>query len=234
MNQLIKTALPAALLAALPLTADAGLILGWETWASGSEAASTAVGDITGLGVESGDWRESNRAASNDGTFGTAAGASTATGAASTGTYIGQTGGSGSYAFTITAGVDQVILETFHFDARRKRNNSPENWSVDVVAGDISLVNLGSGSLGNTLGTIGPSDHDDFDLDMTGLADNVLDPGQSATVRISWSGGNPTNSDQRTYMDNVGFSGQVVPEPASLALLSLGGLMIARRRRSMR
>jgi len=228
----LKTTLSTALLAAAPLTADAGLILGWETWASGSEAASTAVGDITGLAVESGDWRESNRAASNDGTFGTVAGAALPTGGARSGTYIGQTGGSGSYAFTITAGADQLILETFHFDARRKRNNSPENWSVDIVAGDISNANLGSGALGNTLGTIGPSDHDDFDLDMTGLADNVLDPGQSATMRISWSGGNPTNSDQRTYMDNVGFSGQVVPEPTSLAMLAFAGLALARRRRS--
>jgi hypothetical protein len=88
--------------------------------------------------------------------------------------------------------------------------------------------------LGNILGSPGPSDHDDFDLDLTGLADNVLDPGESATFRISFSGGTVSNTDQKTYLDNVAISGTSVPipEPASLAMGLVGlTLVIARRHR---
>ncbi|MFN3165794.1 MAG: PEP-CTERM sorting domain-containing protein [Phycisphaeraceae bacterium] len=192
-----------------PPTEPGVVLAGWDTWSSGSEAASVTNFGVTGNASEIGDWRESDRAASNDGTFGSEAGASTATGAASTGTYIGITG-DGAYDFTITAGNAPIALEGFHFDAQRKRANSPENWAVEVVAGDISLGAVGNGTLDDVLGGIGPSDHVDLDLSLALLADNVLDPGQSATFRISFTGGNPTNSDQRTYLDNVAITGNLL------------------------
>ena len=45
--------------------------------------------------------------------------------------------------------------------------------------------------------------HDDFDLDLTELANNVLGPGETATFRLSFSGGMVNNDDQKTYLDNV-------------------------------
>jgi len=280
-----------------------GVVLtGWDEWASGDEVANITDLDATGLAEETGDWRESLRAASNDGTFGTVAGASTAVDPNKTGTFVGITG-DGSYSFTITAGADALALESFNFDAKRKRFNAPENWSVEVTTGDITLGVVVCGTLTDVLGTIGPTDHDDFDLDLTTLADNVLDPGQSATFVLAFTGGNPTNSDQRTYLDNVAITGDLagaaipgdtdgdgdiddadlgvafanytgpldtgvgtktsaegdtdgdgdvddadlgtafagytgplgtasVPEPTSLALIGLGGLLTARRRRA--
>jgi hypothetical protein len=125
----------AALVLALPMTADAGLVVGWESWNSGSENATSTNGDATGVATEAGgDWREGSEAASNDLTFGALAGAANN----SSGTHIGVTTGSGSYDFTVTAGVDGLILETFHFDARRKRSGSPGVWSVVTQAGDIT------------------------------------------------------------------------------------------------
>lgn len=220
------------LIAGIPLTSHAALIVGWETWASGNEVASVVNGDATGLGQEVvGDWRESSASSSNDGTFGTLAGATTSTGAASSGTYIGNSQTAGSYDFTVTAGVNSLILEDFHFDARRKRGNSAPNYTVTVVAGDITLGLVGSGSLGNALNGSGPTNHNDFDIDLTSLADHVLTPGESATFRLAFTGGTPTNNDQHTYLDNVAISGSIVPEPGSLALLGFGGLLIARRRK---
>jgi len=194
---------------------EPGVVLaGWDTWTSGSEAASVTNFGATGSADETGDWRESNRAASNDGTFGEDLDdASTATGAASSGTYVGITG-DGAYDFTILAGNDALVLEGFHFDAQRKRSNSPENWAVEVIAGDITLGAIANGTLNDVLGGPGPSDHNDFDLSLAFLSDNVLEAGESATFRISFSGGNPTNTDQRTYLDNVAISGNLLNPPA--------------------
>lgn len=214
----------------LASSSRAAVLAGWDSWTAGGRTATTITTGITAFSTEgAGDWREAAQAASNDGTFGTVAGASTFTGNNSTGTHIGQTTSSGNYSFTITAGTVPLTLEGFHFDARRKRAGSPAAWVAEVISGSITHGQLGSGNLGNTLGAAGPSDHDDFDFDLTSLADNILAPGESATFRISFSGGTISNTDQITFLDNVAITG--IPEPTAALLGAIGMLGLLRRRR---
>ncbi len=220
---------------AIAPASHAAVLAGWDTWASGGEPATVTSLNATGSSSEEGDWREASAAASNDGTFGTLAGADTSTGAASSGTYIGvsDNGGTptGAYNFTVSAGITGLIIESFHFDARRKRSNSATTWSLSVTDGSISLGNVLSGSLGGALGGNGPTNHLDFDIDLSGLADNELAPGEFATFRLEFSGGSYSNADQHTYLDNVAIAGSVVPEPSAALLGTLGALTLLRRRR---
>ena len=195
----------------LPMVAS-DLIVGWDTWTSGSQEASWTNGNATGRARESsGEWVEASEAASKDGTFGSLSGASTVVNDSNTGTHIGATSGSGSYDFTVTAGVYGLVLKQFSYDSIRKRSGSPFQWSVTTISGSISIgVTLGGGSLESILASSGPSNHDDFDLDLTVLKDHTLAPGESATFRISFSGGTVSNADQKTYLDNVAVFGTIV------------------------
>ena len=96
----------------------------------------------------------------------------------------------------------------FCFDARQKCDELPFQWTVTTISDAISNnATIGSGNLGSALLYPGPSDHDDFDLDLTRLADHVLDPGESATFRLSCSGWIVNDDDQKTYLDNVAVFG---------------------------
>ena len=104
----------------------------------------------------------------------------------------------------MTAGVNGFVQKKFCFDARRKGNESPFQWSVTTISDAISNnATIGSGNPGSALLYPGPSDHDDFDLGLTTLAD----PGKSATFRLSLSGGIVNDDDQKTYLDNVAIFG---------------------------
>ncbi|MBL7219142.1 MAG: PEP-CTERM sorting domain-containing protein [Phycisphaerae bacterium] len=223
----ILTALVA--LVAAPAARAEVILAGFET--SDADATIEAVG-FDGVAAGGVGWTHTTNASQSDddGTFGTLAGAST-------------TDSSWKYSSSSVSLVDPFYvdftltnnsnsdydLEYFRFDAGRRGGDSAPNWSVDVQAGsDITVGNVGSGVLS---APVDPVAYDDLDLSLTALADHTLEAGESATVRVSFSGGigNSAVTGPNNYIDNVAFTG--TPEPATMALMVFGGLTVLSRRR---
>lgn len=190
------------------------LLVGWEQWkwpGAGTDpmiSAATYADGASGSATQSGTWNINSGAASTDGTFGSLASPAASTNSSSNGDGFALLNGvDGSIDFTVTdtTGV-AADLAFFHFDASRFRTGSAENWSVDIVAGDLTNTNVASGVLENQGGS---STFQNLDIDLTGLADHTLDANGTVTFRLSITGGNGA-AGQHTYLDNVGVT-TVVP-----------------------
>jgi hypothetical protein len=90
-------------------------------------------------------------------------------------------------------------LDDIHFDAARFYPDAPQDFSL-TTSGDITAATLinasGIVSLGGKTG-----DFDDFDLALTHLADNILNPGQQAV--FTWTFSNYGAGTPATVIDNV-------------------------------
>jgi len=92
--------------------------------------------------------------------------------------------------------------------------------SVDTPKTPTKLVNTGDTAYENV----------SFDLSSI-----VLGTDQAVTFRLdpqTTDNNNGNISQRRMTLDNVTVVGEVVPEPGSLALIGLGGLLVVRRRRA--
>lgn len=91
----------------------------------------------------------------------------------------------------------------------------------------VEFFDVGNSSIGSaTTGTIGyPTVEYQRTLDLSGI---TLSAGQTYTMVISARG---TGFGHHKALDAIELNGTAIPEPGSLALLGLGGLIIARRRR---
>src|SRR5690606_2924052 len=112
--------------------------------------------------------------------------------------------------------------------------NSPKTLSVVLLA-DSDLENDGfqnvfkAENIPQASGRA--SDYIDADVSLATLMDNVLSPGETAVFRFTASDAATTFAG--LAIDNIAFSGELIPEPASVVALALVGVaaMLDRRQR---
>lgn len=235
------------------MTADAEVLYaGWDTFTSEPESNSPAsiVGADTTVTMSGtanwGDWNGGGTedGASPDGTFGnlstSVATASTFIGTGSsqnTNLSLGRNDKPGTLVFTLTndSGTDRVF-DAFYFDGARRFGQSATDWELSF-SNAISGTTVAGIFVENSDGMSGiaPADRD-FRIDLSGLTDKVWEAGSTAVFTMEVFGGaastnTTTNGGNETLIDNIGITATEVPEPTSLALMGLGTLLIARRRR---
>lgn len=129
------------------------------------------------------------------------------------------------FAFTDTSGTDR-LLSTFHFDGGVNRPNVARDFTL-VLAGAETV--LGSGTI--PLESGGPeAEYTNFDIDLGGI---TLAANSTVTFSLRFTSSDAVGvaSGHNGHLDNVGLSTGVIPEPSSMALLGLGSLALATRRR---
>ncbi len=238
---------------AIPQDAQADIVIaGWDTWNSVSAPSST----VTATGVTAtaaastaaGNWSiadsgtDPGRGSSEDTTWGTfdgngnAASAVTNAGTANFTAVNGVTSAQITYTITNNGAVN-LDLAAFHMDAVAFRPNAPRTYQLNVLSGDITngtVFTSGNDAITSLGGSLsGHNQHDDIDLDLTGLADHTLAVGESAVIQIAFSSGTGSGGGHHLFLDNVAFSGNVstVPEPSGLSVLGLAGITMFLRRK---
>ena len=226
------------------------LLVGWDRFndpAAGTAtntpgfAATDFDGSFTVSGTLDSEWSRLAQG-SNDGTFGTFAGPPTADNT-NTASFYGalEVKNNDANGFTLSFTIENnslvdYALSSVEFDVWRSFSNSPSTVDVSVSSGSITnglitttaaFTEMGSGAV-----TANANDYQDISISLSGLADTVLEAGQSATIAF-------TVNDQKvgktaaTLFDNIGITGTAIPESGSYALIAglfgLASIMMRRR-----
>lgn len=242
----MKKLMFAALLSAfcVPQAAQAEIIAGWDFF-NAEDATTTAQFLAPGIDAEITGHNmtrfSSGRGSSIDGTFGAIAGPPNAS---TVGDGVGVSlaaanGDSESVSFTVTNNtLEDLSFETFQLDAIGFRSNGAR--TLTLFLGDIAtgtalntpfLVNTISSTAADLNG--GSTLHEEVSLDISSLANLAV--GGTYAFELALTGGTPGSSGNDSNIDNIAFTASpaaVIPEPGSLALLSIAGVcgMIRRRR----
>lgn len=129
-----------------------------------------------------------------------------------------------SLSFTNTSTVNQVKMTSLDLLARNAVGLTGRSvvvsYSVTGAAGETSLATFDRTSTTFTAGS-------------TGFSGVTLNSGDTLTVyfRFFKDAADNTTSNRRMDLDNITLSGDVVPEPASMAVFGLVGLGVAVARR---
>lgn len=192
------------------LSANAQTLASWDAWADGNTAGgltsdfSTAsvTTSITGTAIR--DVRADR--GSNDGTFGTLAGAVTTTTGALRIAKLGDV----NLHIEIGNNLSSAItFDQLHFDGIYT-NTSHENYSVtfiNVSTGITSAV-LGTGSL-TTNTNNSSSNYDDVNIDVSSI---TLNSGDNGYFQITFTGATSNNASS-THIDNVAITATNIPDP---------------------
>jgi hypothetical protein len=110
------------------------------------------------------------------------------------------------------------LYENIQFSLARQSTSTGFNTvAIDAYNGDALLGNIGS--INNT---------NSFALYSFGTS--LLDGVADATIRLTFTGATSQTGNNR--LDNIVVAGTLIPTPGAAALLGLGGLVAARRRRA--
>jgi fibronectin-binding autotransporter adhesin len=218
-------------------TASAQILVGWDNWIdSGSDNyPATDLNGATGLAVGTapegqfgwGNWNNSTYAngASADGTWGTSAepgaDSSTATSQAAVGLLNATSSGEMTFTITNTSGFTRD-LTGFHFDGSEMLTKAAGSWTLSILAGsDVSIGEVQSG----TLGVVRPMPSGGFDVDLTGLPDRRLEPGEVVIFELAFTGGVGDGSGGHNAMiDNVAVTASITLHVTTNADTGAGSL----------
>ncbi len=204
----------------------AGIVAYWEgesttsaTWYETNVVTATSfkdgvTTDITGYG-------------SNDGTYGTLAGANTAT----VGGLKAKNGNTLRVKVTNVSGAD-LVLDTLNFDFAQAFANSPTNITVVYFNGNLTGVSSNDTivAYNSTVQPGGASDYEDIDVSLSSvLSDVTLADTEFVTFEFQFSGGATANA--AAGLDNIAIQATVIPEPATLGLMGSFGLAMVYLRR---
>lgn len=242
-------ALASALILGLSTSASHAVILAaWDDWAdTGSDGTYDADSTFTGFSaqLDAAANRINANWSSTDGTYGNVPGAPTA----ANGSFLTRQSGSAlDLTFTITnnSGSD-YNLESFNFDFAPREDgsgsNGPNAFVLTYASGGLEVDGTQIASETDLpVFLTGPYQEDpnsdgnypdySYSLSPT-LSSIVLANGESATFTLNFSGQSGGNAiNVSSMVDNVAFTGAVVPEPAAYAaLFGLAAGLIALRRR---
>ncbi|MEM6507347.1 MAG: PEP-CTERM sorting domain-containing protein [Planctomycetota bacterium] len=138
-------------------------------------------------------------------------------------------GATDTHTFTITIpdlGSAFVNLTNLSFDfGEVGPDDGAPTWTIssDLGGGTITPNTANGAGTGNF-------NTDSASLALAGSFSGLNNTSVTFTLTDA-AGGNNNNNTWGTWIDNVTLTGEVVPEPGSLALLGLGGLLVASRRR---
>ena len=240
-HQSIDNVAVTAELPVLPST----LIAGWDNFNNASSpivntiaAGVTATVAVTGPGWSNND--SSGRGSSKDTTWGTFAGPAVADAqTTAVGANLALVNGaeSGDLTFTIAnGGTNDLDLNSFHMDALAFRPNAARSYALNVVSGDMTVGNvftsaggaithLGGGLLTDDSDPLTHDQHDDIEIDMSGLVDHTLAVGESAVIQIAFTGGTGAGGGHHLFIDNVAFTGVVDDTAVLLGDVDLDGVV---------
>lgn len=222
-----------ALLFSPPTSAE--VVFGIDDWDNTTAPTVTVTAtDITatatasaagGWGLEGGG--SAGRGSSKDGTWGanligTPASTVTDTQAANFALTNGKT--DGEVTITITNnGATDLELGAFHLDAVAFRPNAARTYTLNVLEPDApgvsaisvgqvfqseddAITSLNGNLLTNDADPLTHDQHDDIDIDLTGLADSTLEAGGTAIFQIAFSSGTGSGGGHHLFLDNVGLT----------------------------
>lgn len=135
--------------------------------------------------------------------------------------FIGPTNNGASSVFTVpTTGYSDILVSWAQRGTSTGYTSRTFEYSTD---GGSNWTNIGAftgsaGALSSTWATVA--------LDLSAVSS--LDNNANAMFRITYDGASSSSGNNR--WDNFYVEGTIVPEPATLALLAMGGLALLRRR----